>query len=268
MATILVIDDDGIVRDALSVFLTRSGHEVVTAADGANGVLVFKNTMPDLVVLDRNLPMMSGSEVFGNIRRISKTTPVLVLSGYCAPEEVETYLRSGAAAFLSKGDGLSPALAEIDRMLGGQRKGRAPGLKAGKTAKLPAAKTASGRAAGLALIADDDLETRAILRRFLITLNYETIEAKDGAAALELARARRPGIVLLDIFMPKKDGVAVLKELAPEMPETDFIMITGNEDEALARECMEFGAFDYISKPINLEALGTTIKVRLLLQKQ
>jgi len=53
--------------------------------------------------------------------------------------------------------------------------------------------------------------------------------------ALELARARRPDIVLLDIYMPGKNGVEVLKELAPEMPKTGFIMITGNEDEEVAR---------------------------------
>jgi len=118
------------------------------------------------------------------------------------------------------------------------------------------------------LVVDDDAETRLVLRRFLSTLACEIMEAKDGTSALELVRARRPDIVLLDISLPKKDGVEVLKELAPEMPEAGFIMVTGNEDEAVARKCLELGAFDYVSKPINLAALGKTIKARLSLQGQ
>ena len=117
------------------------------------------------------------------------------------------------------------------------------------------------------LMIDDDAAQRAILQRFLSPLAYEVLEAGGGAEALELARARRPDIVLLDIYMPGKNGVEVLKELAPEMPKTGFIMITGNEDEEVARDCLKFGAFDYISKPIDLHTLEKTIKARLLLQE-
>ena len=266
MAKILVIDDDGIVRDALSVFLTRAGHEVFTAADGANGVQVFKAALPDLVVLDRDLPILSGSGVFDKIREVSKTVPILILSGYSDPEEVGAYLRSGAAAFLPKSEGLSPVLAEVDRLLGAPAKAAAPVTQAAEPAPARAVKTAPGKSAGLILIADDDQETRNLLRRFLSSLDYEIVEAKDGGGALAVARARRPDIVLLDISMPEKDGIEVLKELAPEMPRTGFMMITGNEDEDLARRCLDFGAFDYVSKPLNLESLGGIIKARMLLQ--
>lgn len=266
MAKILVIDDDGIVRDALNVFLTRAGHEVLTAADGANGVQVFKNNLPDLVILDRDLPIMSGSGVFSSIRKISKTVPILILSGYTDPEEVGAYIRSGAAGFLSKGDGLSPVLAEVDRLLGVQRAEGGP-VKGAEPAAAPVSE-AVPEAAALVLIADDDPEIRNVLRRFLASLAFETLEARDGAETLELARLRRPDIILLDILMPGKDGVEVLKELAPELPGTGFVMITGNEDEDVARQCLEFGAFDYVSKPIILDVLGEIIKARLLLQEK
>ncbi|HOW88859.1 MAG TPA: response regulator [Elusimicrobiales bacterium] len=265
MARILVVDDDGIVRDALFVFLTRDGHEVETASDGAAGVRAFRKYGPDLVVLDRDLPVMSGSAVFDAIRRISGSVPILILSGYDDPEDVDAYMRGGAFAFLSKSGGLSPVLAAIDRLLGVKR---GPDARPSPAEKRPAPQSVRKESpAGCLLIADDDAEIRTVLRRFLGPLFREVFEAADGAEALRLARAKKPDLVLLDINMPGVSGVSVLHELVPDMPGTGFMMITGNEDEAVARECLESGAFDYVSKPINLDALGTAVKARLLLQK-
>lgn len=267
MANILIIDDDGIVRDALTVFLSRAGHQVTTASDGGNGVLAFKNGSPDLVILDRDLPVITGSTVFAKIREISNT-PVIILTGFDAPEDAEAYLRDGAASFLSKGDGLSNVLAEVDRVLGVKRAEDKPQIERRRIAPLPKTRARNGESRNaLILVADDDPAILKLLGRFLESLGYEIELAEDGDAAVEMARARKPDIALLDIFMPKKDGIEVLKELATELPGTGFVMITGNEDEEVARACLRMGAFDYISKPVNLVALENTIKARLLLQK-
>jgi len=261
MAKILIIDDDGIVRDALTVFLTRGGHQVSTAADGGNGVLAFKNDMPDLVILDRDLPVLSGSGVFEKIRSISKTVPVMILTGYDAPEEAAVYLKHGAASFLSKGDGLSNVLNEVDRLLGVKKTAEKTAPERGT--QPPPATSGSGE---LILIADDDGSILNVLSRFLKSAGYTVITAEDGETALRLAREKKPDIMLLDISMPGKSGVEVLKELAPELPGTGFMMITGNEDEELAKSCLKMGATDYIAKPINLEALEKVIQARLLLR--
>jgi len=267
MATVLVVHDDGMLRYVLRVFLVRDGHRVLTAVDGEDGVLAFENNAPDLVILDRNLTGMSGWETFDRIRGLSKGSPIIVLSGYHEPEDADNYLRSGAAAFLSKDDGLPPVLAEVARLAGPRGKRNSPYPEAVKPAGRAAAGTASSRFAGLVLIADDDPDTRTVLRRFLSSLSYVTLEAENGAAALELARAHKPDIVLLDIIMPKRNGFEVLLELAPEMPGTGFLMTTGNEDEELARECLKNGAFDYMSKPLNLAALSILLRSRILVQK-
>lgn len=262
MAKILIIDDDGIVRDSLTVFLIREGHEVMSAGDGANGLLLFKNALPDLVILDRDLPGISGSVVFGKIRDISKAIPVMILTGHDAPEDAEAYLAGGAACFLSKGDGLSNVLAEIGRLLGTPAHPGAARPAAGRKAAAPL----PGNGA-LILVADDDTAINRVLYKFLSDAGYRVITAHDGLSAEKMARERKPAIILLDIYMPGKDGLEVLRTLAPEMPGAGIIMITGNEDECVARDCLRLGAFDYVSKPINLEALAERIRVRLLLQK-
>jgi len=261
MANILVIDDDGIVRDALTVFLTRAGHQVTTAADGGNGIQAFKAGRPDLVILDRDLPVISGSGVFEKIREVSTDVPIMILTGYASPEEADIYIKHGAASFLSKGDGLSNVLAEVDRLLGVVKAPARPVIE--PCSQRPPAPSGSG---ALILIADDDEGMLAVLVRSLRAEGYRVISAADGETAMRLARENKPDLVLLDISMPKKSGLEVLRELAPELPKTGFMMITGNEDEAVAKTCLETGAFDYIPKPMNLQALMKVIEARLLLQ--
>lgn len=119
-------------------------------------------------------------------------------------------------------------------------------------------------ARGLVLVAEDDAKERAVLARFLLSAGHKVLEAADGREAVDLALERAPDIVLLDIAMPEKNGIEVLKELAPGLPSAGFIMVTGNADEEIARSCLQLGAFDYISKPVDLEVLTRTINARLL----
>lgn len=263
MAKILVIDDDGIVRDALAVFLTRDGHRVSCAGDGANGIQAFKSDIPDLVILDRNLPLISGSGVFEEIRKVSKQVPVLVLTGYDSPEEAAVYMRNGAAAFLSKADGLSNVLSKVEELLKAEA-GPAPARAGGAG---PAKPAQGGPGKALILIADDDEGMLNLLSKCFRTGGYDVLTASDGIAAERLALERRPDIVLLDIFMPGKDGVEVLETLSRELPGTGVIMISGNEDEGIAKGCLTKGAFDYVSKPPSLDALELSVRARLFVQR-
>lgn len=253
MSKILVIDDDGVVRDALEVFLTRDGHEVTTAGDGANGLQAFKQVSPDLVVMDRDMPVMTGSETLRRIRALSASVPVIMLTGHDSPEGKEKYLSAGATAFLSKKDGLLNALNEVDLVLG-LKKGPRPsaGARPAGAAPVPAP-AAPGR---LALVVDDDASMGAAVARFLSSRGFETMRAEDGASAVSMALAMRPAAVVLDVVMPGKDGVDVLRELAPELPGTVFVMLSGNEDETVARACLRIGAAGYMLKPPDMERLS------------
>ncbi|OGS04368.1 MAG: hypothetical protein A3J70_14800 [Elusimicrobia bacterium RIFCSPHIGHO2_02_FULL_61_10] len=124
------------------------------------------------------------------------------------------------------------------------------------------------RESGLVLVADDDRRMRSALSRFIASKGYEVLEAADGLQTIALAREKAPDIILLDIKMPVKNGLEVLKELAPLLPGTGFIIVTGNGDEELARSCLGLGAFDYVPKPVDLEILAHTIKARLLVRRQ
>src|SRR3989338_634330 len=120
----------------------------------------------------------------------------------------------------------------------------------------------------LVLVADDDRRMRLVMSRFISSNGYQVIEAADGREAIVLALEKDPDIILLDMNMPGKSGLEGLKELAPLMPGTGFIIVTGNGDEELARSCLGLGAFDYVPKPVDLGVLAHTIKARLLVRRQ
>lgn len=261
MSKILIIDDDGVVRDALQVFLERDGHKVLAAADGSDGLRVFKAEGPDLVVLDKDVPVLPALQVLQKIRARSAAIPVVVLTSHDSAREGGPYQSAGASVFLSKKDGLVGVLNEIDRLLKPAGPVPPPTTPLSSPAlPPPAALPVTGRPRGLVMVVDDDAATLDTVGRFLASYGYEVLQYADGLSAVEAALARPPGAIVLDISMPGKDGVAVLKELLPKLKKTGFIMLSGTGDETVAQACLKLGAYDYLTKPANLGSLETIVR--------
>lgn len=112
------------------------------------------------------------------------------------------------------------------------------------------------------LVIEDEAAIRRVLVKILNEENdaYEIEEASDGAAGMQKIRQADYDLVLCDIKMPKMDGVEVLQEARKEKPEIPFIMISGHGDLDTAVQTMRLGAFDYISKPPDLNRLLTTVR--------
>jgi len=110
------------------------------------------------------------------------------------------------------------------------------------------------------LVAEDDRTIRRNLVALLKAEGFRTLEAADGDAALALIRAEGPAAVLLDIKMPGRDGLAVLAELGPALAELPVIVITALGGSGAAIEAMRRGAYDYLSKPFDLEEVLLTLR--------
>lgn len=115
------------------------------------------------------------------------------------------------------------------------------------------------------LVVDDESDVRNLLRKFLTRRGYEVLTAGDGEAAIEAIRENRPDIVLLDIRLPKMDGLSVLQRLRDESDDVAIITMSGNADEDTARRSLELGAADFITKPFNLPYLETSLLAKLIL---
>ncbi|MCL6639918.1 MAG: response regulator [Candidatus Rokubacteria bacterium] len=117
---------------------------------------------------------------------------------------------------------------------------------------------------GRLLIVDDEEPVRDVLGEYFSSHGYQVDTAGTGAEALDLVRSRRPDLVLLDVRMPGLDGVEVLKRLREVDGELPVIMITANEDVALARSMLSIGAFDYVSKPFDFRYLDRVVTAALV----
>lgn len=116
------------------------------------------------------------------------------------------------------------------------------------------------------LVVDDLASIRTVMYRKLTSEGYECKEAPDGDAALEAISGFEYDLVLLDVAMPGKSGIQVLKEIVARYPETSVIMVTSRDDAETVIETMKMGACDYIIKPVNLAELP--IRVRKALDRR
>jgi two-component system, NtrC family, response regulator AtoC len=110
------------------------------------------------------------------------------------------------------------------------------------------------------LIADDERNLRELIVRELARRGHEVDGVGDGVAALERIREGSYDVVVLDMRMPHKEGIDVLRELAtfPEAPQV--VMLTGFQEVSTAVEAMKLGAYDYLTKPTKIEELDVVVR--------
>ena len=100
------------------------------------------------------------------------------------------------------------------------------------------------------LIVDDSLFMRNRIANTLEENGYETVKASDGVAAIESYRQERPDVVLMDITMPRKDGLEALVEIRQIDPTAKVIMLTALDQPLAAGRAIRHGAKDFLTKPV------------------
>ena len=118
----------------------------------------------------------------------------------------------------------------------------------------------------LILIVDDDSSVRRVMQMQLAEAGYDVLPAATGSEAHRLLIERRPKLVITDLRMPDLDGIELLRRIAESEIQTTVIMITAFGSIETAVQAMRLGAYDYITKPIDYEAL--TLAVHRAMERQ
>ena len=113
------------------------------------------------------------------------------------------------------------------------------------------------------LVVDDEVAVCDLLKDFLTLKGYEVYTASDGYTAINKAKEVCPHLALLDIVMPGISGIEVLKEIKKLNPKTGVIMITAVPDPEIIKESINLGAYDYITKPMNLKHVENVVVIAM-----
>ncbi len=111
------------------------------------------------------------------------------------------------------------------------------------------------------LLADDDQQLQRALRITLGARGYEVIAARDGAEAIDLAASTHPDLILLDLGMPKVDGVDVIRAVRA-WSKVPILVLSGRTDSAEKVDALDAGADDYVTKPFAMDELLARIRAR------
>jgi len=192
-STVLVIDDDPVVRELLPRSLASLGVYVATAADGAEGLRLAKALSPDLITLDVLMPGMDGWTVLTTLKSTPDLAniPVIMLT---IVDEWKRGFALGAVDYLTKPIDSERLVGLVDRHRRDQI-----GIESAATDYI--------------LIVEDAATLRELLHRTLEQAGLDVIAAADGQEALVQVARSRPSLILLDLMLPDLDGVQVIEEL-------------------------------------------------------
>lgn len=117
------------------------------------------------------------------------------------------------------------------------------------------------------LIVDDEPEARSTIASFL-EMRFDCVfeEASDGDEAINFVKSNPCDIMFLDVKLPKKSGIMVIKEAKDINPKIDIVVVTGYSSDEVAEEALKLGATDYAVKPLDLKAIS--LKFASILEKR
>jgi two-component system response regulator VicR len=115
------------------------------------------------------------------------------------------------------------------------------------------------------LVVDDEQSIRELLVFNLQKEGYDTLEAEDGVTAVDLAIEKKPDLIMLDVMLPKLDGISVCKKIryALNISNIPIIMISAKDEESDKIVGLEMGADDYITKPFQIREVMARVKANL-----
>jgi signal transduction histidine kinase/DNA-binding response OmpR family regulator len=201
--SVLVIDDEAVVRDVVGRYLERYGFEVIMAADGVEGLARARERRPAAITLDIVMPGLDGWTVLAALKGDPELADIPVVLVTIVDEKQRGY-SLGVVEHLVKPVDRDRLVAILQQLCG---------------------------TAGHCLLVEDDDDTRSMMQRSLVAAGWTITEAANGRVAVAQMAERRPDAVVLDLVMPEMDGFEFLAALRArdEWRAVPVVVVTGRE---------------------------------------
>jgi signal transduction histidine kinase/DNA-binding response OmpR family regulator/CHASE3 domain sensor protein len=260
---ILLVDGDADARAAVAALLRQSSQApVVEARDGEAALAQLRGGTPfGCMIVDLDLPDMSGLELLDRIEREGLTLRVVVQAARALEGAEELQLRAHTDSVVMKSEPASQRLVdEVTLFLHAMDR---------SAARAPSADTQNRDLRGRrVLLVDDDVRNVFALSKALRARGLEVVMQQDAAKALAILDGEEGGgidIVLMDIMMPGMDGYEAMRRIRaqPRHRTLPIIALTAKAMRGDREKCLEAGASDYMSKPVDVDKLVSMIRVWL-----
>ncbi len=235
--SVLIVDDDRIIREQLEKELKRNFFSTFVAADGKTALDLFDRGKIDILLIDIRLPDIDGLELLAKVKAQKPECEVIVMTGFGTHDIAIQSLRRGAIDYLEKPLQIEDLNAAIGRA----------------QEKLSEKEELSYR--NVLLVIDDEEEALTLMKRTLEKEGYDVHGASGGTEGLNIIEKTRIDVIITDIQMKGLNGIEVFQHAKKMYTDIEGIMVTGHKDQELAIKAVRAGAFDYITKPIDLDDL-------------
>lgn len=266
---ILIVEDDEVQLDALSKLLGTRGVETIGVQSASECLELLKSSTYDCMVLDLSLPDASG---FSLLEKLSgddtySFPPVIVYTGRELGDDEEQQLRRYSKSIIIKGAKSPERLLDEVTLFLHQVVSDLPPEQQQMLEQVRSRDAAlEGRRI---LMAEDDVRNVFALTSLLEPLGVQLEIARNGREALEIldraqtGQAPRIDLVLMDIMMPEMDGFTAMREIRSraEWKSLPIIALTAKAMRSDHEKCLEAGASDYLSKPLDVDKLLSLIRV-------
>ncbi len=233
---ILVIDDDGALRETLRKLLEGRGHKVETAADAAEGIRKAREGRFAAVLLDHVMPGRTGLDALPDLREAAPGAAILMLTAFGTLEIAKEAVRRGARDFLMKPIDPPALFAAVAQALSAEGRGEGP----------PPA----------VLVVEDDPSQAEALKTCLEGGGYAVEAALSGEEGLRRAQERAFDILLVDMHLPDLDGLRLAERaLTYHEAAPSVVFMTSRPAIPDAVQATKLGAAEYLAKPVEPRAL-------------
>jgi len=243
---ILVIEDNEQNRILMRQILKYHGYEVLEAADGAAGLAMAGEHMPDLILLDLQMPVMGGFAVIGELRKTPELSglKVIAVTSFAMKGDREKALEAGFDEYVTKPIDTRKFVELVKNILPGEK----------RTLKKP-----------IILCVDDDPANLKLFENILVPRGYEVVSAANGEEALQKIKTRTIDLVLLDLMLPGMDGLQVSRKIKDNRKYRNIpvIMHTAHSGVESYIKSLSGEVFAYIHKPFETEELVGIVRAAL-----
>ncbi|MBI5185871.1 MAG: response regulator [Nitrospinae bacterium] len=246
---ILVADDEEIVQDVISRALDKDKYEIFPAFNGIEAVDMIRSLMPDLILLDINMPGKNGIQVCQEIKENPETAriPVMFVSARTDENVIEKGFDVGADDYLTKPFKLEELVTKVEQIFGGLTQDRKEKV----------------------LVVDDSSTVRSILHNGISQQGFRIITACDGEDGLREAIQEKPDIIISDIEMPNMNGFDFCRAVKSheDLKHTPFIVLTSRDTRGARALGARAGVNAYLCKPFQVDRIVVLIE-RFLSEKR